>query len=171
MKISFVAGLLAWFTLAVAAPVQAQTLKIGVFDVAGVISQSPQSKAVRDRLEKEFGPARIELEAMEDKIVKLKERVERDQAVMSDAERKNLERQFRADVDQLKRRTKEFQEDFQERLKVEERKIIDVLSQVVEEVATQEGYDIILRRESAPFVSERVDISDIILDALSKRGN
>jgi outer membrane protein len=148
-------------------PLLAQTqLKIGFVNAAKILDQSPQAEQARKRLEKEFAPrdkalvdAQRALRSMEDKLVK-------DGAVMSDAERRRLEREIRDQRRELKRAQDEFREDFNLRRNEELGKLQRLVYEAIVSLAELEGFDLIVNDGAVIFASKQVDITDKVIGRL-----
>ena len=110
IKSSLTATLLSLSLLSTNA-LHAQNLKIGVVNVAQLIEQAPQSKAVNDALQKEFQTRQGEILAMRQRLQTQQETFQRDAPVMGEAERLNLERQIRDGQRELQRTENEYLED------------------------------------------------------------
>src|SRR5262252_1714654 len=69
-------------------------LKIGVINVGKLLENAPQSKIVSDKLQKEFEPRQQSIVAKRQKLQSAQESFQKDQAVMGEEERLNLQRQI-----------------------------------------------------------------------------
>ena len=90
-------------------------LKIGVINVSRLLEQAPQSKAVTEKLQKEFEPRQQSILAARQKLQSQQETFQKDQAVMGEEERLNLERQIRDGQRDLQRTENEYLEDLNAR--------------------------------------------------------
>ena len=125
-------------------------------------SADTQADAARSKLEKEFSgrnkkliDGQKELKALEDKITK-------DGAVMSDAERAKSERNISALRRDLKRDQDEAREDFNIRRNEEFSKLQKQVYEAIVGIAKQENYDLIIG-DGAIYSSERVDITSKVM--------
>ena len=87
-------------------------LRIGFVNAAKLLEEAPQAAAARDNLQQEFAPRDRELVSMQKEIKALEEKLGRDAAVMSESERRNLERDILNRKRDLKRSQDVFREDF-----------------------------------------------------------
>ena len=86
-------------------------LKIGFVDTVKLIESAPQAKSAQSEIEAEFSPREKELVAMQREIGALEEKLGRDGAVMSDAERTKQERKITSKRREMKRSQDEFRDD------------------------------------------------------------
>lgn len=151
------------------APAHAQSnLKIGVINVGRLLEQAPQSKAVTDKLQDEFASRQRDIVAMRQKLQQQTETFQRDQQVMGEAERVNLERQIRDGQRELQRTENEYVEDLNIRRNEEVGKLQREVLQRVQQYASAQKYDLIVA--DAIYFSSAVDITADVLKAL-EQGN
>lgn len=145
----------------------AAEIKIGFVNAVKVIEQAPQREAALKKLEAEFTPRDKKLVEMQQEIRKAEEDLEKNRLVMNDTERRDKESQLGALKRDLRRETQEFREDLNARRNEELAALQKMVQQVIVEIAKQENYDLIL--EGAVYASSSVDITDRVLEKLSKR--
>jgi len=149
------------------APAQAQSnLKIGVINVGRLLEQAPQSKAVSDKLQDEFAARQRDIVAMRQKLQQQTETFQRDQQVMGEAERVNLERQIRDGQRELQRTENEYVEDLKIRRNEEVGKLQREVLQRVQQYASAQKYDLIVA--DAIYFSSAIDITADVLKALEQ---
>lgn len=140
-------------------------VKVGFVNVAKVLDQAPQAEAARNRIEREFAPKdrellgqQKELRGMEDKLIK-------NAAVMSAAERQRQEVEIRALKRELRRSQDEFREDLNVRRNEELGKLQRKVAEVIQSMAKAENYDIVIT-DGVIYAGKKVDITDRVLDQL-----
>jgi outer membrane protein len=141
-------------------------LKIGVINVARLLEQAPQSKVVSDKLQKEFEPRQQTLIAARQKLQQQQETFQRDQAVMSEEERTNLERTIREGQRDLQRNENEYLEDLNARRNEELGKLQREVLQRVQAYASAQKYDLVVA--DALYFSNAVDITAAVVAALQQ---
>ncbi len=146
----------------------AQDLKIGYVNVVKVIEQAPQGDAALKKLESEFSPRDRELRGMRDEIKKIEEELEKNALVMKESDRADKERELRDLKRELKRATQEFREDLNIRRNEELSGLQKVVYKAIVDIAKSEKFDLIIH-EGAVFASDRIDITQKILDKLSEK--
>lgn len=145
-------------------------LKIGVVNALKVLGAAPQAEKARKQLEKEFASRDREL-AAEMKTIKQKEdKLEKDGAVMSQDEAQKLQRDIMTRRRDLKRDQDEFRDDVNLRRNEEFGKIQKQIVQTIQAVAKEQGYDLVLG-DGVIYASDKVDITNLVIDKLKKAGN
>lgn len=167
--ISFItASLIALTTITPLTVAAEGQLKIGAVNALRILEQSPQAEAAKKKIEKEFAPRDRKLVAKQKKLKGMEDRLAKDAAIMSESERKKLERDIIADKRELRREQEEFREDLNFRRNEEFAKIQKNIVQTINEVAKENGYDIILG-EGVIFASPKADLSNKVIEKLKNR--
>lgn len=145
----------------------AQTnLKIGVINVPRLLEQAPQSKAVNDKLQSEFGKRQSDILKMRQTLQQQQERYQKDSQVMGEEERTSLERQIRDGQRDLERTQNEYLEDLNQRRNEEVGKLQRDVLQRVQAYASAKKFDLVVA--DAIYFSSAVDITADILAELQK---
>ena len=142
--------------------------KIAYVEVGKVLQESPQVKAVKEKIRKEFAKRDDQLVAEQKKLKKLKEKLARDGSIMSEAERKRLERDIIARTRKLKNAQSEFQEDLALRQNEELGKLRKLIAEVIVKVAKKGGYDLVLE-SGVVWANDKVNITPRVLKELKQR--
>lgn len=141
--------------------------KIGYVDLKRLLDDAPQMIESRAKLEREFAPRDEALKADEAKLAALKQRYDRDAAIMSkeDAEARKRE------IDALDRANKRTREDLRNELNTRAAAERDRAWQQIQnsaiEYARAQGYDLIVPGPVIYF-SPTIDITDAVLDKLKR---
>lgn len=145
------------------------TSKIGYVDLKRVLDEAPQMVESRTRVEREFAPRDGAIKAAEARLAALKQRYERDSAIMSKDDAEALKREIEATERANKRMVDEARTDLATRMAAERDRNWQKMQDVIVEFARAQGYDLI---EASPplYVSPRIDVTDAVLDHL-KRAN
>lgn len=146
---------------------QAADVKIGFVSIAKILSSSPQAEAASKRLEQEFAPRKKALDEAVKSLRKLEEKLAKDGAVMSDSQRRNLENDIRNQQRELNRTSGEFREDFNLRRNEELSKFQKQVLDVINSVAKEEGFDLVINDQATLYASPQVDVTDKVLRRLS----
>ena len=166
IKSSLTATLLSLSLLSTSALHAQNNLKIGVVNVAQLIEQAPQSKAVNDQLQKEFQTRQTEILGLRQRLQTQQETFQRDAPVMGEEERVNLERQIRDGQRELQRTENEYLEDLNIRRNEELGKLQRELLQHVQAYARKEQYDLVVA--DVLYFSTKVDITAAVLASIPK---
>lgn len=148
-----------------AAQAASAEVKVGFVNVAKVLELAPQAEAARNRIEREFAPKDKELLQQQKDVRGLEDRLVKNAAVLSEAERGRQENDIRASKRELRRAQDEFREDLNLRRSQELSKLQQKVTEVIQRLAKAEKYDLIVS-DGVIFAGERVDITDMILERL-----
>ena len=146
---------------------QAADMKIGFVSIAKILTSAPQADAASKRLEREFAPRQKGLVEAQNSLRRLEERLAKDGAVMSESQRRNLEGDIRNQARDLKRTSDEFREDFNLRRNEELSKFQKQVLDVINSVASEEGFDLVVNDGATLYASSRVDVTDKVLKRLT----
>jgi len=145
----------------------ADDYKIGVVNVQKVLTSIPQTEAATKKLEKEFGSRDRAIGKDNKELESLADRLKKDGAIMSEAERVRVERDITTKQRDLKRKAEEFQEDLNFRRNEEMQAIQKKIAANVRDYAKENAYDFILVN-SAVYFSDRVNITGAIIERMKK---
>lgn len=163
------AALAAVAALALSPAVALAQPKIGFVNTARLLEESPQARAAQTALEGEFLPRQRELAAQQKTLQDKEEKLKRDAAVMSEADRAKAERELRDGQRDLARRFNELQEDANLRRNEEFGKVQRSLLQEVQTYARANGFDLVVS-DGVLFASPAVDITQQVVAALKAKG-
>jgi outer membrane protein len=159
--------LLALFGLAFGAQAQLQGLKIGFVNTERVFREAAPAKRAQQKLEREFAARNAELAKIEKQGRDMQSELERDNVTMTEAVRRDKERQL-ADVSRnFQRLQREIREDLNLRRNEELASVQERATRVINQIAEQEKFDLIL--QEAVFASGRIDITEKVIKALSDK--
>ncbi len=149
--------------------VQAAELKIGFVSTAKILSTAPQAEDANKRLQKEFGPREKGLVDAQKSLRSMEQKLTTDGAVMSETQRRNLERDVVAQRRELQRSTEEFREDVNLRRNEELGKFQRQIVEIINNLAKEEGFDLIVNDGAVVYASKQVDITDKVLSRLTSK--
>jgi outer membrane protein len=158
----FLPSLLTLFVLA-AGPAAAQNVRIGYVDMKRVLDNAPQVLAGREKLDLEFRPRNETIEFQERQAQTMEDRLA--QGDLSEDARVRLERELREMQRNVNRQKEDLRDELSFRRTEEVQKLEDQINQAVQEIARDNGYDLIL---SSPviYADPTLDITQLILDQL-----
>lgn len=142
--------------------------KIGAVNAVRILEQSPQAAKLRARIEQEFAPRDRKLVADQKKLKEMEDRLNKDAAIMSEAEQQKLQKDVISMRRDLKRSQDEFREDLTFRRNEELTKIQKEIIQAIQTVAKQNNYDLVLS-DGVVFAGTKVDMTDKVIDYLKKQ--
>lgn len=148
--------------------VQAAEQKLGVVDVQGIVRSLPQFAEIAQIVTGEFKDQIQEVNTQSEEYNFLIQKLQRESATMSDADKTKLEDQIIALQKTLQEKTGPLQKDMQTREQEEQRKLLGLVMQAVEKIAAEGKYDVVLNRSTTPFVKPEFDISQQVLEQVTK---
>lgn len=151
--------------MATTAHAQTSDLKIGVINVARLLEQAPQAQAVMNALQDEFAPRQRDLVTLQRNLQQKQETLQRDAAVMGEAERLTMERELRDGQRDLQRTQNEYVEDLNIRRNEELGRLQRALLQEVQAYARSAEYDLVVA--DVLYYSTAIDITEEVLQALA----
>ena len=146
----------------------ASDLKIGYVQVDKILQEAPQTAESGKKLEKEFSPRTQELERLQKQIKDIETSLEKDALTMSDADRKNKERDSANLKIDFQRKQRELREDVNLRKNEELGTLQDRINKAVTAVSEAEGYDLVVYGGVA-YANKKIDITDKVLKSLGKK--
>ncbi|MGH8802130.1 MAG: OmpH family outer membrane protein [Casimicrobiaceae bacterium] len=152
--------------LAVAGASAAADYKIGFVNTERLFREAASAKRAQAKIEKEFAARDAEIQKLAKQLRDLQATLDRDGATMSDADRRDKERDLANQSRDLQRMQREFREDINLRRNEEISALQDRANKVIQQIATSEKYDLILQ-DPVVYASQRIDITDKVIKALS----
>ena len=158
----FVPILLMLLTL-FAVPATAQQLRIGYVDMKQLLDNAPQVLAGREKLDLEFRPRNETIEFQDRQAQTMEDRLQIGD--LTEDARIRLDRELREMRRNVNRQKEDLRDELSFRRTEEVQKLEDQINQAVQEIARDNGYDLIL---SSPVVyaDPSLDITQLILDQL-----
>ena len=149
--------------MVVATPVTAQQLRVGYVDMKQVLDNAPQVIAGREKLDLEFRPRNETIEFQERQVQDMDDRLQ--MGDLSEDARIRLDRELREMRRNVNRQKEDLRDELSFRRTEEVQRLEDQINQAVQEIARNNGYDLIL---SSPVVyaDPSLDITQLILDQL-----
>ncbi len=143
-------------------------MKVGFVNLGKVIEKAPQGEAAAKKIEAEFSPRSNALRKKQKKIQGLENDLEKNALVMKASERSKKEAEITKLQRSLKREADEFNEDINLRRNEKLKILQKVVREAVNEVGKENNFDIILA-EGVLHVSDKADITDLVLKKLSSK--
>lgn len=144
------------------------SIKIGVLDWQLLSSKAPQAQEASKRLEKEFQGRKDTFISKQKEFQSSQEKLQKDKDVMSEAERGKLEKNLTKMQQDLRHMDEELRSDYTARYREEMDNFINVVREVVDKLAQEEKYDLVIPQETTLFMADRIDMTEKVLDRLKK---
>ena len=152
----------------VAGTAAAADYKIGFVNTERLFREATPAKRAQAKIEKEFATRDAEIQKLAKQVRDLQAALDRDGATMSDADRRNKERDLANQSRDLTRMQREFREDLNLRRNEELAGIQERANKVIQQIAADEKYDLILQ-DPVVYASQRIDITDRVIKALADK--
>jgi outer membrane protein len=143
-------------------------IKIGYVNFQKLLEDAPQTKVAMQGLENEFAPRRRELLTMQNDLKAREEKLQKEGAVMSEADRTKTEKTFRDEQREFSRKAGEFQDDASTRRNEEIGKVQRYLVTEIQGYATAQGFDLVLG-EGVFYAKGTLDITANVLAVLASK--
>jgi outer membrane protein len=141
--------------------------KIGFVNTERLLREAPLSLKAQKKLEKEFSGREQDLQKLAKQARDLQAQLDRDGVTMSDADRKNKERDLSNLNQTFQRQSREFREDLNQRRNEELTQIQERAKKAILDIAKSEKYDLII--EQAVYFNPKMDITDRVMKELGDR--
>jgi outer membrane protein len=147
----------------VATTATAQQLRVGYVDMKQVLDNAPQVLAGREKLDLEFRPRNETIEFQERQAQSMDDRLQ--MGDLTEDARTRLDRELREMQRNVNRQKEDLRDELSFRRTEEVQKLEDQINQAVQQIARDNGYDLIL---SSPviYVDPSLDITQQILGQL-----
>jgi outer membrane protein len=143
-------------------------IKMGVVNFQKLLEDAPQTKTAMQALENEFAPRRRELLTMQNDLKARDEKLQKEGAVMSEADRAKAEKTLRDQQREFSRKAGEFQDDASTRRNEEIGKVQRYLVSEIQTYASAQGFDLVLG-DGVFFAKGPLDITAQVLAVLATK--
>ncbi|MGA2187555.1 MAG: OmpH family outer membrane protein [Steroidobacteraceae bacterium] len=143
-------------------------VKMGVVNFQKLLEEAPQTKTAMQALENEFAPRRRELLTMQNDLKAKDEKLQKEGAVMAEADRAKAEKSLRDQQREFSRKAGEFQDDASTRRNEEIGKVQRYLVQEIQGYATAQGFDLVLG-DGVFYAKAPLDITANVLAVLATK--
>lgn len=143
-------------------------IKMGVVNFQKLLEDAPQTKTAMQALENEFAPRRRELLTMQNDLKARDEKLQKEGAVMSEADRAKAEKTLRDQQREFSRKAGEFQDDASTRRNEEIGKVQRYLVTEIQAYGVAQGFDLVLG-EGVFFAKGPLDVTANVLAVLATK--
>lgn len=143
-------------------------VKMGVVNFQKLLEEAPQTKTAMQALENEFAPRRRDLLTMQNDLKAKDEKLQKEGAVMAEADRAKAEKTLRDQQREFSRKAGEFQDDASTRRNEEIGKVQRYLVTEIQAYGNANGYDLVLG-DGVFFAKGPLDITANVLAVLATK--
>ncbi len=152
---------------AVSLPAWSADLKVGVISMQKLLTQAPQVEAINQKLQKRFSGPKDELDKMADDIQKLEKEIKRNELMMTESKLKKSKEDMMAKIQAYRAKESRLSQELKTVQQQELSVFKGVIAKVLQKVATEGKYDLILN-DGVMYAKPSLDITDKILAELKK---
>lgn len=142
-------------------------IKIGYVNFQQLMEEAPQVKATMQSLQNEFGPRQRELVAMQNDLKARSEKLDKEGAIMAEADRTKAEKSLRDQQREFSRKGGEFQDDINTRKNEELGKLQRFILQEIKAYGSAQGFDLVLG--DVFYNKPGMDITPQVLEVLKSK--
>lgn len=142
--------------------------KIGIVSVEAVFQQMPQAAGIAAAIQAEYKDRAEEISRLQKDIEYQINKRQREAATMSEAQIKELETKIIEMRNEYASKAQPLQEEIKQRQTEERNKLIALIRQSIETVAAEGDFDMVLQGQAAAFVKPEYDLSQKVLEQVSK---
>lgn len=139
--------------------------KVGVVDTERVLRESVPAMKAEKKIEKEFSERDLEIKKTMKQAKDVQLLLEKESSGLTDADRRNKERELGALNVNLQRLQREFREDLNLRKNEELAVVLERANKAIQSIAETEKFDLIL--QEAVYRNPRIDITDKVIKSLA----
>lgn len=141
---------------------------IAVVNVQLIASKIPQTAAMQQKLQEEFASQTEEIKKLESDIKFNVEKYQRESMTMSDEQKVELQTKVQELQQTFQTKAQPLEQQMRRRQAEERNKIFAVIQQAITAVATEEKVDIVLDGKAVTYVKPGKDISEKVVEKVSK---
>jgi len=142
--------------------------KIGYVSVEKILTEAPQVQAVNDSMLERFGGRRTELQEMEKEINDMQEDFKRNELVMTEDKLNEMKDNIIGKIQDFKQKEAVLQQEVATVRNQELAVLQQSVRSIIEEIAKDDKFDLILTSEGVAYANEDLDISDKVLERMKK---
>lgn len=154
--------------LGLAGTAQAQELKIAVLDVNGALANSNAAQQIETQIMTETASDREKAQSLARELQELEQRMQRDEATLSDAEKQRIVDEHDELGVQYNYLVQKLQTLSQQRTQQFQQAYTPTLIQAIQEVVEQEGYNLVLRADAVLHFDNSTDITAKVIQRLNE---
>ena len=141
-------------------------LKIGFVSTERIFAESKPAKIATENLKKEFADREKQLQSLSQEIRDKQSTLEKDSISLNEKQKKKSKEKLLTCLEIFKDLQRQLREDLNIRRNEELNVVLQIANGVIQDIAKKEGYDLIL--QEAVYRSDKIDITDMVIKALSK---
>ncbi|MEM0910250.1 MAG: OmpH family outer membrane protein [Pseudomonadota bacterium] len=142
--------------------------KIAIVDVQRILQSLPQLATIEQTINSEFADRRQEVQKLQSDGNFMVQKLQRESATMSEEEKTQLQQQIQQVGEELQSKAQPLQQEIQIRTNQERDKLLSLIEQAIDAIAAEKDFDLVFNAAVVPFSKPNHDISQDVLDQVSK---
>lgn len=142
--------------------------KLGYISASELFEKSPQAESASAKMEQEFAPRRNKMQADLKELKQLEEKLAKDGATLTEAERSKMERDILVRKREISREQDSFREDLTLRRNDEMGRLQQVVREIVQSIGKEENYDLIFF-DGVAYASPKTDLTEKAMQRLREK--
>jgi len=146
----------------------AREIKIGYVDVQKVLNESRLGRAEKKALEDEGRKVTSIIQRKQGELKALKESLEKQAVMLSEAARREKEREYQRELKEFERLVKDSRDELRQKERERTGKVLKSIQQMVSKVGQEEKFTVILEKTESfiLYAPKEIDLTDKIIKAL-----
>jgi len=142
----------------------AAEVKLGYIDMQRALNSSESGREAKEQLAARVKKYQDEINIKQEEIKKLKDDLEKQGMLLSDAARGAKEKDYQQRLKEFQRFTKDAQDELQGKDEEFTRKILEGMEKVIQEFGRKNGYTFLfVKNEGMLFADDKVDVTEEVL--------
>lgn len=156
------------FSFVFTGQVQAAELKVGYMDMQKAIQETSAGRKAKKDLEESFNKKKKEIEKKEADLKKMTEDFEKKNLVLSEEVKNQKSQEIQTEMAKYRELVGKSQLDIQKRERELTAPIVDKLRTILEDIAKNENYTMILDRQNVLWANKQIDLTDRVVKEFEK---
>lgn len=141
--------------------------KIVVINEQKAVAESNEAKLFLKKFESDKAAEKAELRALEAELKAMQERFKKDQAILSEEEKRKTNQTMQEKFEEFQFRGKQLQKEYKAAEQELLRSMLPKLNDALSALMKKNGYDLILRSQVVVSMSPKLDITDLVVEQLN----
>ena len=149
--------------LAIALPVSAQTMRVGVVDTQRAVMETEDGLRMQATLKKVFDSRQRELDKKQEDLQKERDDIDKQRDVLSKVALAKRMDKWQREMVQLQTVFVEYNKELQKKQGELTQPIFQKAMGIIRRLATQEGFDIVVDKQAVPYSRSDLDVTDRVI--------
>lgn len=142
--------------------------KVGVLDMHKIMTDAPQMQKIKADLKSQFKPKEDQLVKARDTLKADADKLRKDSAVLSKADRDDLQKKVMTEQRQLQQQQIAFQQQAMQAQNAAMKTLFDNVRSYAKQVAAKRHLNVVITTEAALYFDDTLDITHQVLDKLKQ---